>query len=78
MLSLTGAEHNPPPVSDTQAAFLKAYPRPLPGLYDTIIQELLVVQHLIRFQKRYQYSSVRIPANFTPFGACRNLVLMLG
>ena len=58
--ALAGTEHNPPPVSETKAAFLAAYPRPLPGLYDTIIQELLVVQHLIRFQKRYQYSSVRL------------------
>ena len=52
------AGFNPPPVSDTKAAFLQKYPRPLPGIYDTVIQELLVQQHLIRFQKKYQYDKV--------------------
>lgn len=45
-------------MSDTKAAFLAAYPRPLPGLYDVIIQELLVQQHLLRFQKKYTYDPV--------------------
>ena len=48
-------------MSDTKAAFLAAYPRPLPGLYDVIIQELLVQQHLLRFQKKYTYDPVRAP-----------------
>ena len=52
------AGFNPPPVSETKAAFLQKYPRPLPGIYDTVIQELLVQQHLLRFQKKYQYDKV--------------------
>lgn len=52
-------------MSDTKAAFLNAYPRPLPGLYDVIIQELLVQQHLIRFQKKYTYDPVRMRASAT-------------
>ena len=62
------AGHSPPPVSDTKRAFLEAYPRPLPGIYDTVIQELLVQQHLLRFQKKYSYDPVRrgcLPAQHT-------------
>ena len=52
------AGFNPPPVSETKAAFLQKYPRPLPGIYDTVIQELLVQQHLLRYQKKYEYDKV--------------------
>ncbi len=51
---------NPPPVSETKAAFLHKYPRPLPGIYDTVIQELLVQQHLLRYQKKYEYDKVPV------------------
>jgi len=47
-----------PTVSDTKRAFLQNYPKPLPGLYTPIVNELLVQQHLIVFNKRYMYDPV--------------------
>jgi photosystem II biogenesis protein Psp29 len=51
-------KHSPPTVSDTKAAFTRAFSRPLPGIYSTVLQELLVQQHLFRFNKTYQYNEV--------------------
>lgn len=48
----------PPTVADAKAAFSAAFPRPLPGLYSTVIQELLVQQHLFRWNASYQYTEV--------------------
>lgn len=48
----------PPPVSETKRAFLESFRKPLPSLYSTVIQELLVQQHLFRFNSKYQYSEV--------------------
>lgn len=31
----------------------------MPSIYNTVIQELLVQQHLIRYNKKYQYDEVR-------------------
>lgn len=42
----------------TKRKFLDTYPKPVPGLYDAVIQELLVQQHLIRYNKKYQYNPV--------------------
>ncbi|KMZ63330.1 Protein thf1 [Zostera marina] len=48
----------PPTVSDTKANFLKAYKRPIPSIYNTILQELMVQQHLMRYKKTYQYDPI--------------------
>ena len=38
--------------------FLRAYKRPIPSIYNTVLQELLVQQHLIKYKKSYQYDPV--------------------
>ena len=45
-------------VADTKRAFLERYPRPLPAMYSTVVQELLVQQHFMRYNSRYAYSPV--------------------
>ena len=47
-----------PTVSETKRAFLENNPKPLPGLYTPIVNELLVQQHLIVFNKRYTHDPV--------------------
>lgn len=46
-------------MSDTKRAFMESFRKPLPGLYSAVIQELLVQQHLFRFNADYKYSEVR-------------------
>lgn len=48
----------PPTVSETKAKFLKAYSKPVNPISSAIVNELLVQQHLWRYQKRYQYDEV--------------------
>eukprot|EP00897_Mesotaenium_endlicherianum_P000466 jgi/Mesen1/1041/ME000122S00042 len=48
----------PPTVSDTKAAFLKAYRKPIPSIYNNVIQELIVQQHLTRYNSRYKYDAI--------------------
>lgn len=50
--------HVPPTVSETKLHFLKTYKRPIPSIYNTVLQELLVQQHLMRYKKTYQYDAV--------------------
>lgn len=52
------AGHAPPVVADTKTAFLKAYPKPIPSIYNTVIQEILVQQHLTRYNRTYKYDPV--------------------
>ncbi|KAK6157214.1 hypothetical protein DH2020_011462 [Rehmannia glutinosa] len=47
-----------PTVSETKLNFLKAYKRPIPSIYNTVLQELIVQQHLMRYKKSYQYEPV--------------------
>jgi len=54
----------PPPVSEAKQAFMEAFPKPLPGIYSTVIMELLVQQHIYRWNKNYRYSAV------TALGVC--------
>lgn len=49
----------PPTVADTKKKFLDAYCKPIPGIYSTVVNELLVQQHLIRYNRKYQYNPVR-------------------
>lgn len=58
--SLLFAGFAPPPVSDTKASFLAHYSRPIPAIYNVVLQELLVQQHFIRYvQAAMQCSSCR-------------------
>ncbi|GAB4813007.1 hypothetical protein N2152v2_000053 [Parachlorella kessleri] len=52
------ASKGPPAVADTKRAFMENFRRPLPGLYNNVIQELLVQQHLFRWNADYKYSEV--------------------
>ena len=52
------AAKNPPTVADTKAKFMEAYDKPVNPMYSTVVNELLVQQHLWRYQKRYQYDPV--------------------
>ncbi|BFI36903.1 hypothetical protein MARPO_0010s0156 [Marchantia polymorpha] len=47
-----------PTVADTKRAFLDAYRRPIPSIYSNVIQELLVQQHLMRYNTTYKYDAV--------------------
>ena len=48
----------PPTVSETKLNFLKAYKRPIPSIYNTVLQELIVQQHLMRYKRSYRYDAV--------------------
>ncbi|KAF0905086.1 hypothetical protein E2562_000889 [Oryza meyeriana var. granulata] len=48
----------PPTVAETKMNFLKSYKRPIPSIYSTVLQELLVQQHLMRYKRTYQYDPV--------------------
>lgn len=47
-----------PPVSETKSKFLQAYKRPVPSIYNSVLQELIVQQHLVRYKKTYRYDPV--------------------
>ncbi|KAK9085055.1 hypothetical protein Sjap_025466 [Stephania japonica] len=47
-----------PTVAETKMAFLKAYKRPIPSVYSTVLQELIVQQHLMRYKRTYRYDPV--------------------
>lgn len=47
-----------PTVSQTKLNFLKAYKRPIPSIYNTVLQELIVQQHLMKYKKSFQYDPV--------------------
>ncbi|KAG0504463.1 hypothetical protein KC19_11G160300 [Ceratodon purpureus] len=47
-----------PTVADTKGAFIKSYRKPIPSIYSNVIQELLVQQHLMRYNTTYMYDPV--------------------
>ncbi|XP_058779992.1 protein THYLAKOID FORMATION1, chloroplastic-like [Vicia villosa] len=47
-----------PSVSETKLNFLKAYKRPIPSIYNNVLQELIVQQHLMRYKTSYRYDPV--------------------
>jgi Thylakoid formation protein len=57
--SLLPAAFAPPTVASTKRAFIEAYSRPIPSIYNTVVQELLVQQHFIRYSVNYAYNPVR-------------------
>ncbi|KAI0505059.1 hypothetical protein KFK09_016016 [Dendrobium nobile] len=48
----------PPTVAETKLIFLKSYKRPIPSIYNNVLLELLVQQHLMRYKRTYQYDAV--------------------
>ncbi|CAK9135028.1 unnamed protein product [Ilex paraguariensis] len=38
--------------------FPKAYKRPIPRIYNNVLQELIVQQHLMRYKRTYRYDAV--------------------
>ncbi|GMH36568.1 hypothetical protein BSKO_04436 [Bryopsis sp. KO-2023] len=47
-----------PPVSETKKKFLELYPTPVPAIYSGVLQELIVQQHFIRYNKAYHYDPI--------------------
>eukprot|EP00243_Klebsormidium_subtile_P003921 TRINITY_DN17571_c0_g1_i1.p1 TRINITY_DN17571_c0_g1~~TRINITY_DN17571_c0_g1_i1.p1 ORF type:complete len:316 (+),score=112.35 TRINITY_DN17571_c0_g1_i1:215-1162(+) len=47
-----------PTVADTKAAFLAAYKKPIPSIYNNVLQELLVLHHFVRFNSDYKYDPI--------------------
>ncbi|GBG67095.1 hypothetical protein CBR_g78876 [Chara braunii] len=58
-----------PTVADTKSAFLQSYKRPIPTLYNTGLQELLVQHHLIRWNAAYKYDPITALGFVTVFDA---------
>lgn len=56
--ALCPAAFAPPTVADTKRTFIEAYARPIPAIYNSVVQELLVQQHFIRYGVNYQYNPV--------------------
>lgn len=55
---MSAATDVPPTVAETKMNFLKLYKRPIPSIYNTVLQELIVQQHLMRYKRTYQYDPV--------------------
>eukprot|EP00249_Psilotum_nudum_P017407 c26307_g1_i1 orf=548-1459(+) len=54
----TPTEIDIPTVAETKLAFLQKFRKPIPSIYNNVIQELLVQQHLMRYNRTYQYDAV--------------------
>lgn len=55
---MSTASADVPTVSETKMNFLKAYKRPIPSIYNTVLQELLVQHHLMKYKRTYRYDAV--------------------
>jgi hypothetical protein len=53
------AAHAPPTVADTKRKFIDSYRKPIPSIYNVVVQELLVQQHFIRYNVAYKYNEAR-------------------
>ncbi|MEW5300576.1 MAG: hypothetical protein WDW38_009205 [Sanguina aurantia] len=56
--SYTAAPFSPPTVSDTKAKFMEGYRKPIASIYSTVMNELIVQQHFIRYSVNYVYNPV--------------------
>lgn len=45
-------------MADTRRKFWEHYPFPLPSLWSTVVNELLVQQHICRYDSRYKYTAL--------------------
>lgn len=61
LFSSPAATFKPPTVAETKAKFLSGYNKPIASIYSTVLQELLVQQHFMRYSKNYQYNPVSSP-----------------
>jgi hypothetical protein len=57
--------------ADTKRKFIEAYPKPVPAIYNVVIQELLVQQHFVRNSVNYKYNPVRRAAGAGQRGSAR-------
>jgi len=48
----------PVPVSETKRKFFEAYKKPIAPIYSTVIQELLVQMHFVRYSINYEYNPI--------------------
>jgi len=55
---VSAGEESRPTVSDTKAKFISTYQAPIPAVFNTVVQELLVSQHLSRYNTKYSYNAV--------------------
>lgn len=55
---MSSATDVPPTVSETKLNFLKTYKRPIPSIYNNVLQELIVQQHLMRYKRSYRYDPI--------------------
>jgi photosystem II biogenesis protein Psp29 len=51
-------EHDVPTVADTKARFLAQYKKPIPSIYNNVLQELIVLHHFVRFNASYKYDPI--------------------
>ena len=56
------SDWNPPTIADTKQKFYKQFKTPINPIYNTVIQELLVQQHLMRWNINFKYDAVSPPA----------------
>ncbi|KXZ51189.1 hypothetical protein GPECTOR_13g676 [Gonium pectorale] len=52
------ASFAPPTVGETKAKFFAGYSKPVASIYSTVLQELLVQQHFMRYSKNYNYNQI--------------------
>lgn len=55
---VVAADKAPPTVADAKQKFMQAFNKPLPSIYSTVVLELLVQQHLYRWNADYTYTPV--------------------
>eukprot|EP00798_Chlamydomonas_sp_ICE-L_P018201 gene18201-24643_t len=58
VMPVMAATFAPPTVTKTKDNFMRAYSRPVAPVYNTVLQELLVQQHFIRFNIKYVYNPI--------------------
>ncbi|GFH13535.1 protein THYLAKOID FORMATION 1, chloroplastic, partial [Haematococcus lacustris] len=58
IVQVRAAAFKPATVAETKAKFLEAYKKPIPSIYNAVVQELLVQMHFIRYSIHYEYSEV--------------------
>ncbi|XP_075670644.1 protein THYLAKOID FORMATION1, chloroplastic [Castanea sativa] len=58
VIHCTSVSTDVPTVSETKLNFLSTYKRPIPTVYNTVLQELIVQQHLMRYKRTYRYDPV--------------------
>merc|ERR1712032_469171 len=53
-----GSDETSITVSDTKQKFLEKFAFPLPALYSNVVNELIVVHHLIKYSPKHQYDKI--------------------